>query len=775
MNRVLVVTLFLIVMVVATGLSKEIIVTSTADTSPGTLRWALERARSGDRITFDLQIYADHNTVMGLQIVDFAGSGIAICSASHNVIGGNRGVGAGPLGQGNLLSGNRIGIDLCNYGTTNVVTGNIIGTDASLTEAWCNTIFGISIEDGLANTQLGPGNVFAHNRIDIDIAGPQATGNTVTRNVFLKSSSSVIVLRNGGNADLPAPFIDSVDSQAGVVTGTACPYCVIEVYTFGENEQSVFEGTGSTNGSGQFTFEKGEQLHGSTAIALAADLDGNSSPLSNLLHTGYRLQETSPSRPSRLEVLTSADLIDNRIGALVGGLTGGGWKPGDPWDYPWLVSQVAGRGLKRLRISIDNLDADSPDLDWSIPQFTIDSSHDALISMLSDAGVAIRFVLTFWDKDTWPEGRGAHCPRFRDQAEMARYLEFVRFIADHFKGRISKFEIWNEPDRRVCPQRIEPSDYVSLVKQAVPVIHEVCPDAEIVLAATSYLGEEESQAYLFRILSSNIMPLVDVVSWHPMYGTSPEYDAEYCSQYPAIVRRIRDTASTNGFRGTYEADELTWHTVEGQFWDGWSRRYDDTVAAKYLARGVVMHLGMDVAVGVGSGLVFDQKWVSIPSAVRSLSTVMAGHEAIDMPVEIATEHDGPVCYCSFRYTNGDRMLAVWTDGVAQSEDHGVPATITFPDLVAEAVTGINVLYGFEQELVFEVDGEDTIVRDLLVKDYPILIRLSDVTMEPDYEETVGDGFHRLGTPAAPDRDGDGVPDEEDYCPDYPGDPAANGC
>jgi len=26
-----------------------------------------------------------------------------------------------------------------------------------------------------------------------------------------------------------------------------------------------------------------------------------------------------------------------------------------------------------------------------------------------------------------------------------------------------------------------------------------------------------------------------------------------------------------------------------------------------------------------------------------------------------------------------------------------------------------------------------------------------------------------------DRDGDGVPDAQDYCPDYPGQPETNGC
>ena len=135
------------------------------------------------------------------------------------------------------------------------------------------------------------------------------------------------------------------------------------------------------------------------------------------------------------------------------------------------------------------------------------------------------------------------------------------------------------------------------------------------------------------------------------------------------------------------------------------------------------------------------------SVFRYLCTVMAGHESIDLPAGIAIVGDcGPVEYVAFRYPNGDRMLAVWRNVVAQDEDPSIPATITFPGLAVGSVTGIDVLHGFEQGLVFEIDEGDTIVHDVLVKDYPILIRLSDITFGPDYEEIVGDGFHRLGEP-----------------------------
>jgi hypothetical protein len=437
------------------------------------------------------------------------------------------------------------------------------------------------------------------------------------------------------------------------------------------------------------------------------------------------IQEENTFPKFSLHPLPSGELEDNRMGAFAGGLTGGGWKPGEPWDYAWMADQIVGRGLKRFRVSIDNLDAGSADLDWSIPQFTVDPSHAALISRLAQNGVTMTYVLTFWDKDTWPGGKGANCPRFKDEAEIERYLQFVQFMVNNFKDRIQNFEIWNEPNGENCPQWIEVAEYINLVRRATPVIRQEYPGAKIVVGATSYLGDAGSEDYLFKILNSDIMPLVDIVSWHPMYGTSPEFDPEYYSKYPSIVQKIKDTASAHGFNGTYEADELTWFTIDGMFWDGWSKRYSDTVAAKYMARGIVMHLGMDVTAGIGSALLFDSNWILIPSTIRNLSTIMAGAKTTSFPVEIETEAKNVVSY-AFSLPNGDSLVAFWEDGAASEDDSGLNAVLTLPGLSAQQVIGMDVLNGFEQQLVTNNENGDLVVRNLLIKEYPILIRLTDL-------------------------------------------------
>ncbi len=43
----------------------------------------------------------------------------------------------------------------------------------------------------------------------------------------------------------------------------------------------------------------------------------------------------------------------------------------------------------------------------------------------------------------------------------------------------------------------------------------------------------------------------------------------------------------------------------------------------------------------------------------------------------------------------------------------------------DSVTGIDVLHGYSQPLVYEVNGDQLIIQDLRVKDYPIIIQFGD--------------------------------------------------
>jgi hypothetical protein len=417
-----------------------------------------------------------------------------------------------------------------------------------------------------------------------------------------------------------------------------------------------------------------------------------------------------------LQPMRSGELEDNRIGVHFSHM----WHPEyDPEVFPYGVldaGHILDSGVKRVRLAINDLD--SYRADWDRSEFSVGPSHDAFITRLADSGITVTYVLSFWDKAGHARGEELGVPRFKTEEETERYLEFVRFTVRHFRDRVRYYEIWNEPNIRDTIQWIEVEDYINLVRRAVAVIREEYPEARIVVGSTSSFDEIESQDYLFSILRSDVMPLIDVVEWHPMYGASPECDwlRDYYYGYPSLVQEIKDTASAHGFSGEYVADEVHWCTPD-QAEPPWPT-YSETRCAKYLTRCIVRHLGMDV--NVSQILLRDTP--DLFRTVQNLNTVMAGNSPAELEMEIESGAANIKSY-AFSLTNGDKLVALWTDGVAVDEDPGVDADLTVLS-IAGNVTGIDVLEGWQQPLEAESGDGNLVIRDLIVRDYPLIIRIA---------------------------------------------------
>ena len=89
-------------------------------------------------------IFPDNNTVQGLQILNFGDIAIALIG-DGNVIGGDRSVGSGPVGQGNVCSGSFYGIEIYAGSSGNTVAGNLVGTDVTGKLAMGNSGHGIHV------------------------------------------------------------------------------------------------------------------------------------------------------------------------------------------------------------------------------------------------------------------------------------------------------------------------------------------------------------------------------------------------------------------------------------------------------------------------------------------------------------------------------------------------------------------------------------------------------------------------------------------------------
>ncbi len=291
-------------------------------------------------------------------------------------------------------------------------------------------------------------------------------------------------------------------------------------------------------------------------------------------------------------------------------------------------------------------------------------------------------------------------------------------IVRHFKGRIKYYEILNEPVNGLPQQHVELADYINLIRRVVPVIREEDPEAKIVVGGATDLRHDYSREYFFKVLRSDIIPLVDGIAIHPMYGVSPQYDEtrQYYDDYPSLIQEIKDVASANGFSGEYFAEEMRWRTsIDPNPYE--PGEYTPVVAAKYYARGILINRGLDLWAGIGVGPTIPPVW----RTVQNLGATMAGARPDDLTARIESKAENIMSY-GFSVPNGDRLFALWTNGIAIDDDPGESATLTFPDTSAQKVIGIDVLHGFEQELIFEVENGNLVIRNFLIKDYPIILR-----------------------------------------------------
>ena len=207
----------------------------------------------------------------------------------------------------------------------------------------------------------------------------------------------------------------------------------------------------------------------------------------------------------------SHELEDNRIGVHF-----------EDFDRYNDTEHVYRTGFKWIRIqSLTEFWGDGLDL----KTFSLESIPPEVDEIISDyADNDVNIVLDLW----MGAGLIPYGTTFQNEEEISRYIDYIRLVVPHFRGRIGYYQIWNEPGH------IAVSDYANPVTQVVPVIREADPDARIIIGGTQgdwengYPGYGKYQrfsvdmGYLNELIQSGIAPMVDGISWHPFYGNIPK-------------------------------------------------------------------------------------------------------------------------------------------------------------------------------------------------------------------------------------------------------------
>ena len=415
---------------------------------------------------------------------------------------------------------------------------------------------------------------------------------------------------------------------------------------------------------------------------------------------------------TKLQPRRSQELEDNRIGV---DLLTYHQDACDSYSDPELAYSL---GFKWMRISADDYHGDP--LDWQRVEiepgkYLIVPAVDEVISDYANNGITIVLNLGVGTRENRPDET-----RFKSEEDVERYCNFVRFMVNHFKGRVRYYEIWNEPGD------IAVKDYANLIKHVVPVVREEDPEAKVVIGAIQgdwvsgyprYGGFERYTVdidYLNGLLRSEVTPLVDVISWHPFYCTRP--DDPYYQNYPKMVEEIKELAASQGFNGEYLAEEILWKTYREEGEPGGP--VSERIAGKYYARSILMHRGLNVI--VSSNLWCTRE--AVQDIFHNICDIMAGAKPTELPIEIQSEATNIRSY-TFSLSNSENLIALWTDGVAVDNDPGINTTITIPNFSVQEVMGVDVLNGYQQDIIKNNENGNLVIQNLIVRDYPLILHI----------------------------------------------------
>jgi CSLREA domain-containing protein len=227
----------------------------------------------------------------GLTIIPNSNGIEIISGAISNTIGGEW-----PQ-EGNLIGGSdQYGIWISGVDTRgNEVKSNAIGSGFLGVQNLGNADDGIRIDDSAHQNTIGPHNIIAFNGLDAGYDGILAVGAGTEQNFFTQNSiygngGWGIGLASGANNGIAAPVITSEEEGSIIVAGTACPYCLIELFgnPMGESQGRYYLDSRSANASGNFSFTLDLMVY-PNLTATATDPDDGTSQFSSAFTSQFRV------------------------------------------------------------------------------------------------------------------------------------------------------------------------------------------------------------------------------------------------------------------------------------------------------------------------------------------------------------------------------------------------------------------------------------------------------------------------------------------------------
>ena len=395
-------------------------------------------------------------------------------------------------------------------------------------------------------------------------------------------------------------------------------------------------------------------------------------------------------------------------------------------------------GLKYVRVSAwDSV------LQWSYVereakgQYFIDPVADQAVTDLAQHGVNVIMSLCYSNWLYTSEGGRPYRPglhAFTDIAELAplpvdgelrqAYLRWVRHMAEHFKGRVKYYCIWNEPQNAGGNYGWgDPELFGKLCSDVMSTVREVDSDVKFAWP-TAYT----KQKFHDRWFGSGFIPV-------------PQFDLAHAdlSDPRGQKQRWRD----HGFTGRFVTYEMG---ISSAYPNAYYEKSDDSLPAinellkaKMVAANTTQEAAEEIIysmtewymtynTNMGLGM-FRNGFASSPFTptqpqlayyvMRNMSTLLAETKPKTWNYWKSDEQHS--YQIKMFEKSGRPFIAVWIGPMQKNGYSETRCDFRFPGMVATRITAYDSLNGLRQELQFIQEGNDILIPGLLIKDYPIFI------------------------------------------------------
>lgn len=239
------------------------------------------------------------------------------------------------------------------------------------------------------------------------------------------------------------------------------------------------------------------------------------------------MEEFGLKHIGKLKPRKSTDIKSSRIGVGFECLDREMWDPNQAWP---VLNEL---GVKWARVQTGWARTEKEEGKYDFAWL------DAIVDKIRERGVNPWLSLSYGNPVYTPGApyHGVGCPPIYTERERMGWQNYVRALVTHFKGRVTHYEIWNEPDLLSFFKPVpRASLYVDFVRLTTEPLRAVQPDAKVIGGAIAWGMTPWSMKFFEDCLEAGMHKYIDIVTYHG-YKSIPERHT--AQEFPAFRHLIR--------------------------------------------------------------------------------------------------------------------------------------------------------------------------------------------------------------------------------------------